>query len=260
MADKGTDSRLKLTITEVKERQPVGDKGAVKLAFMATEGDGKALPYFTFSSRLFETIEQGKGKELDCNVNISKRIWERDGEPMEFTDRKVTQIYIDGQPIGGKKWGGGYQDSPEKIASIENQKRADIIAQLWIADKFNEKTPEVIKMRKWLMGDTVPPAKATPKTEAKSAPKGKWTAPAKEPDPEDIFPEEESPKANIDSAWLEETLELIHWKEATALSWVKANLKVEATGKLLDVCNKLPADKLEQFVAKLQDMREAAGS
>ena len=178
MADKGTDSRLKLTITEVGARQSVGDKGAVKLLFYAREKEAeKALPYFTFSSRLFETIEQGKGKEIDCEVNVSTREWERDGDIQHFTDRKVTQIYVDGLPIGGQKrqWN---QDSPETRASIEAQKRADITAQLWMADKFNEKTPEVIKMRKWLMGGDIPTKTPgpclnqppRPKTEKKAEP------------------------------------------------------------------------------------------
>jgi len=184
MADKGTDSRLKLTVTEVKERQPVGDKGAVKLTFMATEGESdKALSYFTFSSRLFETIEQGKGKELDCDVNISTRNWTGDdGNVMTFTDRKVTQIYIDGQPVGGKRFG-GYGDSPEKIASIEAQSRAKIISELWIAGKFDGNDPEVKKLRAWLTGGQVS-SSVGPK---KAAPKQK----AKEPE-EDIFPEEQS--------------------------------------------------------------------
>jgi len=171
MADKGTDSRLKLTITEVKERQPVGDKGAVKLTFMATEGESdKALSYFTFSSRLFETIE--KGGAIDCDVNISTRNWTGDdGNVMTFTDRKVTQIYIDGQPVGGKRFG-GYGDSPEKIASIEAQSRAKIISELWIAGVIDKDSAEVKKLRAWIMGET----KTTKKSESIEA----------------IFPEEQS--------------------------------------------------------------------
>ena len=196
MADKGTDSRLKLTITEVGARQSVGDKGAVKLLFYAREKEAeKALPYFTFSSRLFETIEQGKGKEIDCEVNVSTREWERDGDIQHFTDRKVTQIYVDGLPIGGQKrqWN---QDSPETRASIEAQKRADITAQLWMADKFNEKTPEVIKMRKWLMGDATPPAKVTPKqkTDSQTVTQAKVSTTPTEPEEDLIFAEEETEK------------------------------------------------------------------
>lgn len=182
MADKGIDSRLKLTITEVKDRQPVGDKGAVKLTFMATEGESdKALSYFTFSTRLFETIEQGK--EIDCDVNISTRNWERDGDIQTFTDRKVTQIYIDGQPVGGQRRQGGYGYSPEKLASIEAQSRAKIISELWIAGVIDKDSAEVKNLRTWLLGGGI-------KAEIKK-PETKTQAPKQEP-VEDIFPDEES--------------------------------------------------------------------
>jgi len=152
--DKGTDKRLTLAVTEVAEPKDVGkDKPLMKLVFKATGEDGdKEHEYFAFSTRLFDYIK--KDTTIECDVNISKREW---GDNI-FTDRKVTQIYTDGQPVGGRRSGGYREDSPEKIASIEAQKRADITAQLWIADKLKEKDPEVIKMRAWLMNDA-PPAK-----------------------------------------------------------------------------------------------------
>lgn len=181
--DKGTDRRLTLTITEVKERQPIGEKGAVKLNFKAKGEDGdKEFWYFTFSQRLFETIEQGKGRELECDVNISTREW--DGNT--YTDRKVFQIYMDGQPVGGRR-PGGYQDSPEKIVSIESQKRADIIAQLWIAGKFDGNGPEVGKLKTWLgeLGESalvVAPKVEAPKAEKAKPQASKASAPTPEPD------------------------------------------------------------------------------
>jgi hypothetical protein len=213
MAEKGTDKRLKLTITEVKDRQPVGEKGAVKLAFKAKEGEeGKELPYFTFSTRLFETIE--KGGEIDCDVNISKREWTTDdGEPMTFTDRKVTQIYIDGQPVGGRR--GGYGDSPETRASIEAQKRADIIAQLWIAGKIKDDSPEVKKMRAWLMEE---PTKA-PAPEKKAESKK---------EPEEIFPEEESRDDTPTTELLSRVAEAKGFKsDKTARSYLVKSLHIE---------------------------------
>lgn len=69
---------------------------------------------------------------------------------------------------------------------------------------------------------------------------------------------EEPEKASaVDSVWLDETLKIIHWTEKTALSWIKAQLKVEGT-KLVDVCNELPADKLKKFIENITIMREAA--
>lgn len=101
--------RMKLEILEVKEKQPVGDRGAVKLSFKA-KFDDKELWFFTFSTRLFETIETGKGQTIEADVVISTR--EYDGNI--YTDRKVTQIYKDGQPIataGGRQYG----KSPEEL-------------------------------------------------------------------------------------------------------------------------------------------------
>ena len=81
-------------------------------------------------------------------------------------------------------------------------------------------------------------------------------AKATEPEPE---PAPEKPKSNIDPDWLKETLDITHWKEETAKSWIKANLKVETGGTLLEVCNKLNGVQLQQVVSKLQSLREAAG-
>jgi hypothetical protein len=62
----------------------------------------------------------------------------------------------------------------------------------------------------------------------------------------------------IDSVWLTETLKAIHWTEKTALSWIKGQLKVEATGSLIDVCNEMPAESLKKFTEHIRLMSEAA--
>lgn len=179
--DKGTNKRVKLEITEVSEPKDIGkDRPFMMLEFKAKgEDDDKAHTYKAFSSRLFEYIE--KGATIDCDINITTKTVEgQDEEPRTYTNRKVTQIYVDGQPVNVRQSGGGYrQDSPETRASIESQKRADITAQLWIGGKFDEKTPEVIKMRKWLMAETPLPDKA---------PEAPQTA---------LKPQETAPKENL---------------------------------------------------------------
>ena len=153
--------RVKLEITEVKERQPFGDRGASKLNFKAKVGEEEHW-FTTFSNRLFETVEKGKGKTFEADVVTT--------ESEYGTQRKVTQIYVDGQPVGGQKQWQARQDSPEKIASIENQKRADIIAQLWMADKLKDSSSQVKKLLKWLdeLGASPNPA---PKPDIKQAEK-----------------------------------------------------------------------------------------
>ena len=111
MPEEKETKRMKLEVTEVKERQPVGDRGAVKLEFKA-KVDDKEWKFFTFSTRLFETIE-AKGI-IDADVITSIREGTGNFEGTTFTDRKVTQIYKDGQPVavgGGRQ----YSKSAEEI-------------------------------------------------------------------------------------------------------------------------------------------------
>lgn len=82
-------------------------------------------------------------------------ITDEEGEPTgEWCNEPKTE--------GSKSPTRQFGDSPEKIASIEAQKRADIIAQIWIAGKFSDDSPEVTKMREWLMGKS-PKTKEPPK-------------------------------------------------------------------------------------------------
>jgi len=90
--------RRNLTITQVEEIKKVGDKQIPKLSFRAREGDNElAAIYFTFKSSLFELIKEGQ--TISADVEISTRKW----EDQTYTDRRIVQIYLDGQPVAGKK-------------------------------------------------------------------------------------------------------------------------------------------------------------
>jgi len=120
--DKGTNARLKLEITEVSEPKDIGkERTWMMLEFKAKLEDAdKAHTYKAFNEKFFEHIK--KGETIDCDINITTNTSERDGEPITFTNRKVTQIYIDGQPVNVRQSGGGrWQDNPETRASIETQ-------------------------------------------------------------------------------------------------------------------------------------------
>lgn len=65
--------------------------------------------------------------------------------------------------------------------------------------------------------------------------------------------------SGIDPDWLKETLELIHWKEATAISWIKSQLTVEEDGSLVEILNTMNQEQLKLFVDHLSSMREVAG-
>lgn len=281
MPEEKEAKRTTLEVTEVKERQPVGEKGAVKLEFKA-KVDDKELKFFTFSSRLFEAIE-AKGI-IEADVITTTREGTGDYEGTTFTDRKVTQIYKDGQPISQKAFS-RYQESPERIASIEAQKRADIIAQLWMAGKLKDDDPLVIQMRDWL---STSPSKGEGKAETKrltpkpiastkvfqkSTEVTKPTTPTKtqieqaERDSEELFPEggtkglsaEPPSPGGIDMDWLDESLKKLKWTQATFKTWLVSYGRqqkwqpIDIKGTLTEVIGKLKGEQRETICKEIQD-------
>ena len=107
--------KAKLTITEIKPPEPIGDRGDLKLTFKAKDSEGKELTYFTFSKRLFPLIEAGKTVEADIEVSV-REVGER-----VYTDRKLTEIYQEGQPVAGQRQGFAQRGGPEERGSIETQ-------------------------------------------------------------------------------------------------------------------------------------------
>jgi len=118
--------RKTLTITEVKEIVRFGaDNQGQKLPFRAKDGDTE-LDYFTFKRNLFDKIKQGE--TITADIETEQR--------GEYTNRKITQLYQDGQPVIGKGTGGYRGKSPEEL---EQQARLMILAyakDLAVADKI----------------------------------------------------------------------------------------------------------------------------
>jgi len=118
--------RKNLTITQVNEIQKVGDKQVPKLSFRAREGDSElAAIYFTFKTSLFELIKEGQTINADIETEIRG----------DYTNRKVVQIYIDGQPVSSK----GTQYRGKSPEELEQQARLMILAyakDLAVADKI----------------------------------------------------------------------------------------------------------------------------
>lgn len=155
---KMTVERIKLKVTEVAaEPKPIGTQGAKKLEFKATTPDNKTLPYFTFTKNFFPLIV--KDKEIDVDVDTTQK--EYGGNT--YTDRKVTQFYENGQPVGGqggqRNFGNRYAN-PEERASIEAQVAAKIAGELIVAG-IAAKDGELFRaLSKWLLVRLNPPVKA----------------------------------------------------------------------------------------------------
>lgn len=101
--------------------------------------DTKIQPHLTLGSNVDVEWTEKPGKEYQ-------------GKPT--TQRTITQLYIDGQPLveakhdgGGKgNWRGDYKkDTP----SIEGQTAAKIVSELWIGDKIKETDILVTELKTW---------------------------------------------------------------------------------------------------------------
>ena len=115
--------RKTLTITQVNEIQKVGDKQIPKLSFRAREGDSE-LTYFTFKTSLFDLIKEGQTINADIETEIRG----------DYTNRKVVQIYVDGQPVATKR---GYQGkSPEELELSARSYVLSYAKDLVVADKI----------------------------------------------------------------------------------------------------------------------------
>jgi len=94
--------RQKLTIKEVLELKPIGDRGAQLQEFIA--GDGKK--YGTFTPSFFPFIKQGA--EIDVQ-------WEEEKKG-EFINRRIKGIFIDGKLVKAQqRFGGNRGKSPEEL-------------------------------------------------------------------------------------------------------------------------------------------------
>lgn len=243
---RGMSNRIKLIVTEVKEVQKVGEKQIPKLNFKAKDPEGKEHQYFSFRTSLFELIKSNA--ELDAEVDITTR--EYDGTT--YTDRKITQIYVDGQPVGGQKkpWG----KSPEMIL-VELDARAKNTSlmsacELAKVDKIDIKTitKTAQEFYEWLKDDLT--SKPTSQKSTSSAtPDKDW---------DKISSNSETPEKVIDQDWLKKSLETLYskqpqvWADTVLLSYMKTTYKVKG-GTSLEAAAKLTKEQAIHFTKKIQE-------
>jgi len=177
--------RKNLTIIQVKEIQKVGDKQLPKLSFTAKDGD-KELSYFTFRPTLFDLIKEGQTISADVETEVKG----------EYTNRKVVQIYVDGQPVAVKRGEGYRGKSPEELEQSAKLMVLAYAKDLAVADKI--KVVEIINQAdvfyNWVKKNELTKAPETKlKTETLVPAQAKISAPS-----------EEAPETNqelVDKAW-----------------------------------------------------------
>ena len=189
MADEEKKRQI-LEISHVEKRQPIGDKGAVKLGFTAIDKvAGQQLKLCTFKKSLFETIEGAVGKSLECEYLITHR----EVDDIIYTDRKVEQVFVNGQPVATDKGYSGGRGSwnsktPDQVAaerdSIEKQTAFKGVIDLMVGEVITLDNDLAVRAMAWAMDklggkeDKPPNKPEAPKAEVKPEPlKGKTKPP-----------------------------------------------------------------------------------
>jgi len=212
--------RKTLSITQVNEIQKVGDKQIPKLSFKANDGD-KELTYFTFKSSLFEFIKEGQ--EINADVETSSREW--DGQT--YTDRRIVQVYVDGQPIVGKRGDGYRGKSPEEL---EQQARLMILAYA----------------KDLAVAQIIPLERITTQADIFY----KWVKPLPVQGPKEILDEPEKTVSNIDMVWLKESLEELNWADVG--KWLKGKYSNAKGTTVKSTVESLTREQQEEFVKEVQ--------
>ena len=178
-------AKIKGTIHSAKDPVPVGSGDIKMLEFFLTIEDGINLMFKIFKPDskpdMFNAVKDNVGKVIE--VEYTETVRDYQGHPE--TNRKVSQLFVDGKPVAAGGGGRSYGKSPQEIWSIESQSRANRITELWIAGTIKPEDPLVKKLRTWLekLGEPVPFTQA-PVVAPAQQPAAKAAAASKEKTPD----------------------------------------------------------------------------
>jgi len=151
------NERKKLKIIEASDPKPYGKNGGT-LIKVKGESNSATIEYTVFRTNLFEYFKVGA--ILDCEVE-----GKQNGEYFNYT---INQVYIDGQPVGGKKQG-QFRDTSDQV-------RAQCITQLRVAGVIDSDSSLYKKLYTWLDqlgGKPAAPTASKPTTTAGKPPADK---------------------------------------------------------------------------------------
>lgn len=227
--------RKKLAISQVKEIEKVGQRQIPKLKFRAADGEGKESWYETFKSTLFDLIKPGQTIEADVDTSTH----EYDGQ--QYTDRRVVQMYVNGQPVSGKMGSqGGYRGkSPEELELSARAYALAYAKDLAMSGMMplSEITHKADEFYAWLKQALAKPAEIKP-------------APAKQP----VTKGSKPAKVSIDMAWLKDSLDELKWNPTTYLKEQYANVKGTTITELVA---SMTEDQQKEFTSEVQKRLDA---
>jgi hypothetical protein len=128
---------MQITVKSTKIKRGTNDKGEWVNTQIDTEEGSKWTTFHASAASLqagdvieVEEYEEGEGNKRN-----------------KITKFKKLESKASPPPLNGNTQ---YKADPDKIASYENTTRAEIIADLWKAEKFTITDPEVVGLCKWL--------------------------------------------------------------------------------------------------------------
>ncbi len=136
-----TTERKHIKIVSVGTPKTVGNSQVTQF-----KGEGEDIVFEAWGTIYLEVIKVGT--EIDAEITHS----EKEVNGNIYRHHRVSQIYVNGEPIrkgsqgNRRNWG----KSAEEIESVENQTKAQIITQLWIAQKLLNDCDEVRWLKNWL--------------------------------------------------------------------------------------------------------------
>ncbi len=250
--------RLILKVTEVSEPKEFGNKGSKKLVFKAKNPEGKELSYLTYRTTLFESIKVGA--EIDAEVEIKTREYEGN----TYTDRQVSQIFVDGQPLGGqKKQWQGRTDNPEQRQSIEMQTAAKIGGELLVAKIITSKDQLGKLTIDWCISRLSDNTSESPKqTLPTIQPVQSVSSPVKAET--SSKPPEHTTEEKVgffDMEGLKENLKLAKWKQVDVVAFLRSNAVfhgLNVGGKFEEIIERLNKEQSEYLDKEIKSRIEMA--
>lgn len=165
MATPNKTERKKIKIKTIFPPRPIlGKEGLEVVEFMGEDN----VKYEVWSKTLVAELKEGG--EIDADIVYSVK----ETEQGVFYHNKITQIYVNGQPVRGKQGGKGYH-SPEERLSIESQVAVKAVVDLRVAGIIDDKNKLYKKAMKWCQSRidktlTMPEPAPTPQPKEEKAP------------------------------------------------------------------------------------------
>lgn len=261
---------MKITVADLKTKTGEGKKGPWTLVIIKGE-DGAE---FTSFDKSLSDLTIGSVIEFEPEISVQDgktKLNIKEWKLISKAERPVLEVKT-GDQMSKEEWA---ERNKIERASIEAQTAVKALLSMpGLGVTIPMEMPAVVNALDWCIAKIVAtmPAKPAPETKQPVKPVIKTPPPTTQQSSETLQSKSDTVKTEtgsktqeqstprVDKAWVKETLDIIRWKESTALSWMKAQLKVQVESKkLVEAIDALDDEQLKKFVDHIATMREVSG-